>query len=195
MSDFRMTKLIGIAGPARVGKDTVAQYVCSNMMYLHYWFAKPLKESARHMFGLSDAQLYGDLKEVKDKRWKKSPRKILQLLGTEVARDMFHKNLWIMRAEQAFIHCNRRGMVISDVRYENEAAWIRKMGGVIVHVKRPNAPKVRKHVSEAGIKLRSNDIVLNNVGTIQQLQKEIGIWIFGNSYIGGLPRDPRPTRD
>ena len=144
MSDFKMTKLIGIAGPARAGKDTVAQYVCTNLLYRHYWFAKPLKEAARHMFGLSNRQLYGDLKEVKDKRWKKSPRKILQTLGTEVARDMFHKNIWILRAEQEFINCDRRGMVISDVRYENEAKWIRKMGGVIVHVRRKGAPKVRR---------------------------------------------------
>lgn len=191
---FQMTRLIGIAGPARAGKDTLAGYACGNLLYQHYWFAKPLKEAARHMFGLSDRQLYGDLKEVKDKRWRKSPREILQILGTEVARDMFHKNLWIMRAEQEFIKCDRRGMIISDVRYENEAKWIRKMGGIVVHVKRANAKKVRKHASEDGIKLHKDDIIIQNNGTITQLYKEIGIWIFGNSYIGGLPRDARPTR-
>lgn len=191
--DFEMTKLIGIAGKARAGKDTIAGYVCENLGYEHYWFSKPLKESARHMFGLNDAQLYGAHKETVDLRWGKSPREILQTLGTEVAREMFHQNLWIIRAEQTLIECQRKGLVISDIRYENEADWIRQMGGVIVHVRRENTIAVRAHVSEKGVKVQPEDIIINNNGSIQQLQREIGVWIFGSKYIGGCPRNLKPS--
>lgn len=189
--NFETTKLLGLAGKARAGKDTIADYVCKNLGYEHYWFSKPLKEAARHMFGLNDAQLYGELKETVDRRWKKSPREILQLLGTEVARDMFHKDLWIMRATQEFTRCEQPGMVISDIRFENEATWVREAGGVVVHVRRPNAPSVRKHITESGIAIEPEDIIIDNIGTIQHLHREIGIWIFGNSYIGGLDHDPK----
>ena len=62
-------------------------------------------------------------------------------------------------------------MVITDVRFENEAQWVRKMGGRIVHVIRNNAPTVNPHASEAGVVQLPEDGVIINEGTdLESLQ-------------------------
>jgi hypothetical protein len=63
--------------------------------------------------------------------------------------------------------------VISDVRFENEADFIRKRGGVMVHLQRFDAPKVNPHASEAGVSLHKNDLVLVNDGDLPSLQRQI----------------------
>ena len=50
---------------------------------------------------------------------------------------------------------NGPGMVISDVRFDNEAAWIPAHGGRIIHVIRPDTKAVEAHASEDGIEMRT----------------------------------------
>ena len=76
--------LIGISGKAQSGKDTLGKYLCDEYRCLHYYFAKPLKEGAKVMFNLTDDQIAN--KEVPIEPWGISPRKIYQVLGTEVGR-------------------------------------------------------------------------------------------------------------
>lgn len=166
--------LIGLAGRARVGKDTVARYLAAHLTLISYAFADPLKQALAGMFHLTAAQLDGSEKEQPLAWLGKSPRELMQLLGTEWGRDLVHPQLWLLLAEQnlqllAEHDQAMKGVVIRDVRFDNEADWVRSKGGVILHITRPDATAVASHTSESGVTRRPSDLSLVNDGTLDQL--------------------------
>ena len=84
--------LIGFSGKAGAGKDTAGKFLCDTYRCMHYYFAKPLKEGAKIMFNLSDEQIENKEKVIEP--WGMSPRKLYQLLGTEVGRGI-DVNIWV----------------------------------------------------------------------------------------------------
>lgn len=172
------TLLIGLHGLARTGKDTVARYLAAHYALLSYAFADPLKQSLAHMFNLSGAQLEGAAKEQPIEWLGKSPRQLMQLLGTEWGRHMVHPELWLLLAEQnignqlSIDQARYSGVVVRDVRFENEANWLRQRGGSVVHILRPEAPSVASHSSEGGLVIHDNDFVLRNEGSLHELYEQ-----------------------
>jgi hypothetical protein len=153
--------LIGVHGPLDGGKDTVANYIQSKFpeKFGRYAFAGPIKQACMIMFGFTKNQMEDrKLKEAIDPFWGFTPRKTMQLLGTEYGRDMLRDDIWIRRAEME-INKNStsgRGTIITDVRFENEAAWLRTQpGAMLIYLTVPNLQKDERyqHASEAGIKL------------------------------------------
>jgi len=113
--------LIGLSGKAGAGKDTAGKFLCDRYRCLHYYFAKPLKEGAKIMFALTDEQIENKEKVIEP--WGMSPRKLYQRLGTEVGRGI-DVNIWVKNAEM-FVRQNAGfTVVITDVRFSNEAFWI-----------------------------------------------------------------------
>jgi hypothetical protein len=171
--------LIGLHGLARTGKDTAANYLASQYAFMAYAFAAPLKTALQLMFNLTEEQLNGALKEVPLANIGKSPRELMQLLGTEWGRHLVHSDLWLLLARQhldAALEFNNQwlqGFVISDVRFENEATWIRNQGGTVVHLLRPDATAVNPHVSEAGVAIHDNDFVIQNDADLQHLYAQL----------------------
>lgn len=162
--------IIGIHGPLNGGKDTVANII--QMMYPQkfgrYAFAKPLKDALKVMLGFSDIQLEDrKLKEEVDPFWGFTPRKAMQLLGTEFGRDMLRKDIWIKRAELEIGRNAQvnRGTIITDVRFENEVEWIRSRDdAVLLYIIAPDVVRDERytHASEAGVSRADTDIVLVN---------------------------------
>lgn len=68
-----MALLIGLTGHKSVGKDTVADYLCARYGFTRLSCAKPLKDALATIFGFTDAQLNGALKETKDPYWQMTP--------------------------------------------------------------------------------------------------------------------------
>lgn len=181
-------KLIGIAGKAGSGKDTVANRLVEKHGFVRYAFADPIKRGLDAMFGL-DANYFEDrsLKELPIPRLgDKSPRQLAQWLGTEYGRHLVADDLWVRLAEREFDYYRNmnetsffsrthwyRGMVVPDVRFENEADWIRSKGGVVLHLTRPGVDGVAAHVSESGVPRCPEDVVLVNRGTIQDLHTNL----------------------
>jgi len=168
-------KIIGLAGPAGSGKDTVADYLCERYALRKYSFASPLKMACREMFGLTDLQLSDEKKEEVIPFWGLSPRQMYQKLGTEGARDLFFSDIWVKRAQvfyqqEACSPC----LIIDDVRFENEAAWIRSEGGSIIHVvreKNDSATEHDQHASEYGIVPIDPDWTIVNRTSIKDLKE------------------------
>jgi hypothetical protein len=170
--------LIGLAGRARVGKDTVASYLAAHLILISYAFADPLKQALAGLFSLTTAQLEGAEKELPLEWLGKSPRELMQLLGTEWGRDLVHPQLWLLLAEQnlqalAELNQDMQGVVIRDVRFDNEAAWVRSKGGVIVHITRPDASDVAHHISESGVTPWPGDHLVVNDGPLEQLYDDL----------------------
>jgi|SRR5690606_32629235 len=172
--------LIGLHGRARTGKDTAARYLAAQWCLYSYAFADPIKAAIAQLFNLTHAHIEGNLKETLLPTIGKSPRQLMQLLGTEWGRRQVHPELWLLLAGQNIANqleidqSHYNGVVIRDVRFENEAEWIRCQGGHVVHILRADAEAVSAHSSESGIGIHDNDFVIHNEGTIEDFQRQLG---------------------
>jgi hypothetical protein len=156
-----MRKLIGITGLARSGKDTLAAHLVQAHGYSQYKMAGPLKQLLADRFGLS-------MDEVDSGDWRDKPneqfghksnqcgnhfslRSWMQWLGTEASRHVHGEDCWLNVMERHWHMELGAGMVVSDVRFDNEAQRVRTLGGVVICVTRPGIARVEAHVSEKGV--------------------------------------------
>ncbi len=164
--------LIGIAGRARSGKDTVANFIIAAIGGYQYSFADPIRAMIAAL-GVDMSDPYWQArKEEPIPALGVSPRRMMQTLGTEWGRQLINPDLWLIMAHQRLL-LNGPGMVIADVRFDNEAAWVRKHGGRIIHVIRPDTKAVEPHVSEGGVEMQDSDVMLLNNGTLEELQLSV----------------------
>ncbi|WP_455750258.1 deoxynucleotide monophosphate kinase family protein, partial [Pseudomonas syringae group genomosp. 7] len=59
--------------------------------------------------------------------------------------------------------------VVSDVRFVFVADFIRKRGGSVIHLSGPDAAEVNPQISEAGVSVLPDDLVLTNDRGLQEL--------------------------
>lgn len=142
--------IIGTIGFIGSGKGTVADILVEKKGFTKLAFADAVKDATAAIFGWPRALLEGDteesrkFRETRDEWWSEktgkyiTPRYMLQLMGTEAGRDVFHQDLWILALEKKL--GMYKDVVISDVRFPNEIAFIQRMGGFVVRVKRGNDP-------------------------------------------------------
>jgi hypothetical protein len=185
-----MIKIIAIAGRKGSGKDTTADYLIANYGFQRYAFADPLKEGLKHMFDFTDEQLWGtqEQKEAIDPRWGTSPRKLLQIIGTELLQFDVHKYMdegefnvgraiWVYRFKiwydkQLLINPDLK-VVFSDVRFQHEVDAINEIGGEVWKIIRPNIDSVSTHASEAELdNVVANKTIMND-GSLEDLYKNI----------------------
>lgn len=174
--------IIGITGKAGSGKDTVGRFIEAQYGFVRRAFATPLKQMLAAI-GIHEPPR--EHKELPLEGWGFSYRRAAQLLGTEWGRKL-HDEIWInaMSFEIDKDAMAQQHTVITDVRFENEAAMIRERGGVVVHVTGRKYAVASfaltwwdrllgrtEHRSEKGIKLHEKDWVIVNYGDMQDLFK------------------------
>ena len=164
---------IGLVGYSQSGKDTVADILVKNYGYTRVAFADKIREflyGLNPMVACSPTGYLQDLVNLVG--WdaaKQEPqvRRLLQDLGNS-ARKTIDENVWVTLA-LGNIDVNKR-VVITDVRFENEAMMIKLMGGQLWRVKRVGVGPVNDHVSESELEgYKVNQIFVNN-GTIEDLE-------------------------
>ena len=170
--------LIGLTGRARSGKSTAAEHLVGTYLLEHYAFADPLRDGLMAIFNLDPTDFEGDRKEQPLAWLDRSPRQLMQSMGTEWARNTVHPDVWVKLAEQNLDYMTKAlgavlGFVISDVRFENEADLIRRRGGTVIHIFRPDAPAVNPHASEAGVAAHKDDLTLTNYGTVEEFLRSL----------------------
>lgn len=138
-------------------------------------FAKPLKDGLKAMLNLTDEHVHGSLKETVIEDFGKSPRQMLQTLGTDWGRMMVHDDLWLIVAKRQIESWLSQGynVAVTDVRFDNEGHMIHKLGGSVWHISRPSLGEgvVNAHVSEAGTWCaKSVDSFITNDSTLEALQ-------------------------
>ena len=167
--------LIGLHGKKQAGKDTVYERLrAMGFPVERASFADLVYESAAAALGVTVAQLrewkndpgvYIEVGRVEAGQGevlaRLHPRKYLQRYGTEAHRDLFGHNFWV---EQVPLAHGNRFVVVTDVRFPNEAERVRRCGGAVVHVVGP--PSVENagdgHESEATLPPHLIDHVLPN---------------------------------
>lgn len=172
-----MTKplLIGLTGYAGSGKDTVRSILEHKHDLDGLAFADPIRDMLTALFescGVkTDWMTERHLKEEPIPEIGASYRQMAQQLGTEWGRNI-HPDFWLKIAAAKiamYQHYETPGVVISDVRFPNEAEWIKAQGGHIWRILRPGVEPVRAHASEALIADLPWDYTILNNRTIDDL--------------------------
>jgi hypothetical protein len=144
--------IIGICGLIGSGKDTIADYLQNIHQFRRESFAHTLKDAVSSVFGWDRELIEGRTRQSREWReqvdpwWAErlgmpnlTPRYVLQHWGTEVARRGFHDDIWIASLENK-LRKTTDDVVISDCRFPNEIAAIRRAGGLVVRVHRGPEP-------------------------------------------------------
>jgi len=168
---FSKHPVIGIAGKARSGKDTLAGFMVPFGGY-QYSFADPIRQMLLPLGVDMGVEYWQQRKEEVIPALGVSPRRLMQTLGTEWGRQLINQNLWLILAQQELLRLGP-GMVVADVRFDNEAEWVRRMGGRIIHLERPQTMSVEAHASEMGVTKLNEDIVIHNTGSLSELQQKV----------------------
>lgn len=144
--------IVTVSGFINSGKDTVSQYLQDRYQFQQVSFAGALKDAVAAVFGWDRSMLEGRTSESRiwreqvDSWWANrlgiphlTPRWILQYWGTEVCRQGFHDDIWIASLENRLRNVNTN-IVISDARFPNELATVKKLAGVSIRVVRGASP-------------------------------------------------------
>lgn len=166
---------LGFTGPGGAGKSTVARILVERfplVRVLHAGFA--MKAMLRAFYAAQgvasdviERKVEGQLKRTPcPYLGGKSPTEAQQTLGTEWGRHLVASDLWLAAWQR---EASRRiaageGVINDSVRFENEAAAIRALGGVVIHIGGRRDPEVNPgHVSEAGVRA---DLTVDNGGDL-----------------------------
>ncbi len=159
--------IIGLCGAAGSGKSEAAKYLVEHHGFTELAFATPLKKACAALFDL-DISKFNDpeQKQVMDPRWKVTPRIIMQAVGSMIRDHMPdaipHLNL--TEDKRFFAHLFEIYMqdasedariVVSDVRFEDEAQAILNVGGQLYCVDNPSIDSTDTHESEQFFKYRN----------------------------------------
>lgn len=186
--------IIGISGKARSGKDTFSEMLAAEMNrqayppYVMMAFANELKLSCQSDFDLTWDQLWGDDKEVPDERYvqvirtvltgiEETPakywtaREIMQNYGAfyrSIDNDFWIKFLFKVAQEKDYTN-----VIITDVRYINEADYIINNGGYVIRIERDDKDEVHnmQHPSEIDLDYyKKFDFTILNDSTLEDLK-------------------------
>ena len=167
--------LVGIHGAAGAGKNSFAEALIQGTHWEDRAFAGPLYEAVSVITRMPVPWL----KDRKNKEtvipWVgKSPRELLQLLGTDFGRNMVRDDFWIQLAMQPPTNPESTGIVYTDVRFDNEAEAIISRGGVVIEVVRPGvsclAGDTQTHPSEKPLSRHLIFETIQNDGTMDDLR-------------------------
>lgn len=179
--------IVGITGFKRSGKDTAGSILLENG-YIKYSFAGPLKKACQEIFMFDYEQTEGSKKEDLDNRWNTTPRKVFQRFGTEIFRnnlklmlpelENLDENFWIYRFklwyQQQIKNNPNLKVVVTDVRFPNEADIIKELGGIIIKVIRSETNfNNDQHSSEVSITKIKPDFTIYNNSTINEYHSQI----------------------
>lgn len=164
--------LVAFTGLAQAGKTTAAKGFLS-LGYDRMSFADPLKAMVRCITPVTDKEARPEI------LCGKSLREVYQSLGTDWGRNMVGGDIWI-RAGRARIEelmgdvldSTIRGIVIDDIRFDNEAELVRAMGGVVAEITRPGTIQMT-HASEAGVSRHLIDHTFHNGASEEELKQAV----------------------
>ena len=185
--------IIGLTGGAGHGKDTVAALLEHKYDFKRISIADPLKRSTSAMFNVPLEYFYDrKLKEEVIPRYDMSPRRLMQVVGTDIVRNHLDKQFWIKmmgwKREDMLKEYKEKNpdtpmnMVISDVRFDDEARAVKNLRGACSFIVNIDATdrlgstensivdiKAKGHITERGVSKELIDYVVKNNGTKEEL--------------------------
>jgi shikimate kinase len=172
-------RIIGITGKKFSGKDTLGNYFVQNYNYEQIAYADAIKDAVKCIFDFDDEQLHGLKKEEVDEFWGKTPRQVLQFVGTDLFRNHTHellpnigKDIWIQVVKRKIMNRMKKDpnlcFVITDARFHNEVDVVKQLGGTVIKLQRHTECQ-DNHESETLIDTLPADYEFKNNSTKEEL--------------------------
>lgn len=170
--------IIGFGCSARVGKSTACDYLVKFYGFTSLAFADPLKEAVKIIYGLSEEQVNGRLKNIVDEFWNETPRQILQRVGTDSIRKGHRGDVWVKSMERRLLKNPENNWAISDIRFPDEANMIKYLGGYVIKINGTFSEKQEiissNHESEIAMKSYEEwNAVIDNNGSLKDFYKKL----------------------
>ena len=124
-------RLVGIAGRMYSGKTTVGNHLEANYNFIKTAFAEPLKQMLIKAGMCSAEEVYGI--KTPTSRW------LMQKVGTEIFRKQVDPLFWVNKTEDEIMRLHgeyKRPIVVDDIRFPEEAARIKHLGGIVIKLER-----------------------------------------------------------
>jgi hypothetical protein len=169
--------IIGLSGYAQSGKDTVAEILVEEYGYTRVAFADIIKQAVYLLDPIVNVSGMRLRYFVDQNGWNEAKhlpevRRLLQVMGSEVGRDLIDPQIWVELTMYSVSPMDN--IVISDVRFKNEAAEIKFKAGQIWRITRIDRNKpINLHRSETELDTWNFDQYVANNGTIDELRTEI----------------------
>ena len=183
-----MVNLIGLyARRPQCGKSTLAAAL-AEQGYVVLPFAGTIKRMLAVMLndlGLDDGAVEVAMSSGKElpcpQLTSRTPRQLLQTLGTDWGRQMVETRIWT-RCWQQRVESHRSAgipVVVDDCRFPEEAALIEALGGVMVEVVRPQggSEAFADHASEGALNDWDFKVRVINDGDLDRLQRS-AVWLL-----------------
>lgn len=144
----------------------------------------PFALAAQAFFDFTDDQIWNPISlSIKDEHWGLAPCEAIELLKRhafalfpDYNQRRAARPVTLLKIREQLPQ-SARTIIIKDIRFENEAAFLRAHHGAIWHITRPDLQKVNAHSSELGIDHATGDIRLLNSGTLDDLKALVkGAW-------------------
>jgi hypothetical protein len=181
--------IVGLLGFIGSGKGTAGD-ILKDMGFTPVSFAKGVKDVASEMFGWPRHLLEGDTeqsrqwREQPDNFWSDefgrefTPRLALQLMGTEVGRDVFHQDFWVIKLKNYMQKNPNQDYVITDVRFQNEIDFVHKQNGILIEIQRGLSPHWYEIAAKANRgDWKAEDFMLKQSGVHESEWRWIGGYI------------------
>jgi len=158
--------IIGLVGKKRSGKDTVAGFIkelypMPEYIVVNHAHADSLKGEIMEACGVS-LQFIEQNKDVF--------RPMLQWWGTDFRRGLYSNNYWIDRLNKKIVCSEADILVVTDVRFHNEAKNIKEMGGYLLGISRLTKGNIDYHPSETELETIHCDHIIKNDGSLTELK-------------------------
>lgn len=171
-----MIPVIGLHGPIGSGKDTLANLLQDRIDAVKLKFADPLYAMCTAIDPVFNPMMTHQDKQgyVLNNAALGTRRNFIEKAGTEFLRNIINPDFFTLYMDSSITAVRHMVgnavIVVSDVRFENEAEFIRSIGGHIVHLK-PNWECERTgHASDSGLKYNTGDSLLG----LSQGKVEVG---------------------
>jgi hypothetical protein len=178
--------LIAAAGYATSGKDATAKFLVQDWGFKRYAFADILRSAAEllnpgldvgtghyepldrilHIHGWDSAKIIYP-----------SVRRFLQVMGTEVGRDLLYPDVWVDALFNQIKKDKTKRVVISDCRFPNEVRATHKRGGRVWWISRPGVCPVNAHISDNAISPDDAQYTIDNKGDLVDLRQAVATGI------------------
>lgn len=145
--------IIGLSGLIGSGKNTVAEMLSEYHNFKPVAFADALKDVCSAIFQWPREMLEGNSQDSRywrdqvDTWWAQklgiphfTPRYALQNVGTNLFREHFHTDIWVLTVERIIESQEHSNIVVTDCRFFNELDIIKKHGGTTWRVLRGDQP-------------------------------------------------------
>lgn len=157
-----MPHIIGFTGYKRSGKDTAASFFHEYLPHSKYAiktfsFAFNVKKEVAAHIGQT-------VEWVEANKLNPVIRHLLQWYGTEYAKELRGTDVWIKELELEMAKIEGPTIIlIPDVRFLEEAAWISSKKGVVIRVEKQGQVNEDLHSSETELdKIRADFRLFNN---------------------------------